>query len=195
MRRIALAVLTLTAPFAIPAHAETVRLPSSGDPAFVAQLPDGWTHETYMDGSLKAFSPDHTAAITLVIARYRGTPEELAATAIETPDGTPPLNAGAAAISGYAGARFEATIVDDDVHAKVRMLVVRVDENHMAAATLMTAENLAAAQSDAAIAVLNAITLTKAEAPPAPETPAPAPAPETPATPPPPEPAPPPAKP
>ncbi|HEY0302943.1 MAG TPA: hypothetical protein VGC36_16465 [Rhizomicrobium sp.] len=170
----------------VAAQAETVRLPQSGNPAFSAALPDGWTHEVLSDGSLRAFSPAHTAAITLAIVRFSGALEELAASALQSPDGMPPQNTGPVELSGYGGAAFDGTTVNaEGVKAKIHLLLVRLDDRHLAAATLMTADNLDAAQGEAAAAVLKAVTLSKV-APPTEPAPAPPPAPETPPAPPPP---------
>ncbi|HEY4942669.1 MAG TPA: hypothetical protein VII56_14665 [Rhizomicrobium sp.] len=170
----ALATILITA-----ARAEPVRLPESGDPAFTAQLPDGWTHHVNAEGSLVALSANQTASLTLTILDYDGTLEELAAGAIKSPDGMPPQKSGPVDISGYGGSIFDGALISAaGVHAKVHLLAVKLDDEHVAAATLLTADNLDAAQSDAANAVLKTVALShKAPEPAAPPA---APAPATP---------------
>ena len=151
------------------AHAETVRLPETGDPAFTVALPDGWTHEAINSASLKAFSANHAALLNLNIVKFSGTLEELAAGAMKSPDGMPPQNTGPVDISGYGGSSFDGTLVSaDGVHAKVHLVAVKLDDGHVAVATLLTADNLDAAQADAAMAVLKSATLTHPAPPPAP---------------------------
>lgn len=183
MRRDWLTIVAVAATIlSAAARAESVRLPESGDPAFTAQLPDGWTHHVNAEGSLVALSANQTASLTLTILDYDGTLEDLAADAIKSPDGMPPQKTGPVDISGYGGSAFDGALISAaGVHAKVHLLAVKLDDEHVAAATLLTADNLDAAQSDAANAVLKTVALTHK----APESaPAAPPAEPTPATPP-----------
>lgn len=180
-------VLTTAILLATTAHAESVRTPETGDPAITANLPDGWTHETD-SGGLRAFSANHTALLTLAILRYHGTFEALAAGAWDAPDNMPPQSTGPVTISGYTGAGFTGALVDDELKAKIHFIAVRLDDTHVAAITLFTADNLDAALTEAANAVLATVAITQPPPPPpAPEAVAPAtppaasPAPEAPA--------------
>jgi hypothetical protein len=184
--------------FTAPATAESLRFPETGDPAFVVATPDGWEHATDGDGNLVVFNPPHTASLTFSITETDDTLDAVAAGAITAPDGPPPQNKGALDVSGYHGFNYDAKMMTSGgVHANVHLVLVRLDDEHIAGETLLTADGIKDGDSAAAQAVLAAVTITavKTEAPapvaaPAPPAPTPEAAPPAPAPAPTPEPAP-----
>lgn len=201
--RAAIAILSATMAAAAPARAENLRLPETGDPAFVVTTPDGWTHAINHDGALIVFNDAHTASINFRIGTLDGSLDELAAQAASTPDGMPPASKGTADIAnGYQGTVYESKFTTSGgVKTDLHMILVQLDgggffaSGHYAAAILLTAEGIKDDQLAAARAVLAAARLTTPPAPPpaatAPaEPPSAAPAEAAPATPPAPEPTP-----
>jgi hypothetical protein len=171
------------------AQAEALRFPESGDPAFVVTTPDGWEHATNSDGNLVVFNPPHTASLTFAITETDGTLDAVAAGAITAPDGPPPQNKGALDVSGYHGFSYDAKMMTGGgVHANVHFVLVRLDDDHVASETLLTADGIKDGEFAAATAVLGGVTITavKTEAPapdaaPAPPAPMPEAAPTAPA--------------
>jgi hypothetical protein len=180
------AIAVLSAALAAPAHAENLRLPETGDPAFVVTTPDGWTHTINSKGALIVFNEAHTASINFAIGDLDGSLDELAAKAASTPEGMPPANKGTADVAnGYQGTVYESKFVTSDgIKTDLHMILVKFDDGgffdsaHFAAAILLTAEGLKDDQLAAARAVLAAARLTTPPVPPAPAaapaTPAPA---------------------
>ncbi len=68
-----------------PPTPKTVRLPETGDPAFVIATPDDWTHHVNGSGNLVALSAKQSAQITFSRSvNIDGTLEELAAGRLES---------------------------------------------------------------------------------------------------------------
>lgn len=167
------------------AHAETLRLPETGNPAFVVTTPEGWTHTVNSAGNLIVFNEPHTASINFKIGELDGSLDELAVKAASTPDGMPPANRGAADIGAFHGTAYDSKLVTaSGVKTDLHMILVKLDDGgfldggHFAAAILLTAEGIKDDQRAAARAVLAGVTLTTLSvAEPAPPAPAAAPAP------------------
>jgi hypothetical protein len=145
------------------ANAETVRLPETGDPAFVADLPVGWTHKVDDSGNLILMSPDHTSGMSLSVAAYPGSLDELAAEAMKVAGAAdPPQNRGPTQISGYRGYIYDTGQTNPaGVRTNVHMVVVKLDAGHIASATLITAASDNAVQYAAGKQVFDALTLTR----------------------------------
>jgi hypothetical protein len=178
LRLIAAAALATAALFATAAGAETLRLPQTGDPAFVVNAPDGWEHIVDAEGNLAVFNVEHTASLTFTVMEYDGALDSLAAGAVSNPDGERPRNNGPVDVSGFHGFVYDGKMISAaGVHANVHLLLVKLDDKHVAGATLLTADGIKDDQAAAARAILGGVTLTALPLPPAPPAePAPAPA-------------------
>jgi len=145
----------------IPAQAATLRLPASGNPAAVVDMPDDWSSQPTTADSLLLLDGSHTASLAITIDAYAGTLDQLAAQTMKEVGASPPRNSGSTAVSGYRGYIYDSEMTNDSgVHINVHMIAVKLDDAHFASMTLMTVGNITGAQSEAASGVLNGVTLT-----------------------------------
>ncbi len=157
-------VLGAAVAMSISAKAETFRFPETGDPAFVIVSPDGWTHKPDGDGNMLILAGDSSASLALTIGAFSGTLDELAAGAMKTAGANPPQNMGPTAMSGYRGYMYDTDMTNSHgVHINVHMVCLKLDESHIASATLLTITDATGGQYAAARGVLDDMTLTRAE--------------------------------
>ena len=149
------------------AHAESVRFPETGDPAFVIQTPDGWTHKPDGDGNMLLIAGDKTASYALTIGSYSGTLDALAAGAMKVAGANPPQQMGPTQISGFRGYMYDSDMTNaGGVHINVHLVVVKLDTAHMASITRLTIDGITAQGYTDANSVLANATITAV--PPAP---------------------------
>jgi hypothetical protein len=142
------------------AKAETLRFPATGDPAFVVDLPDGWTHQLDANGNMLALAADKFAGMSLSIENYSGRLDDLAS-GIQA-GGAQLHNTGAAKVSGYRGFTYDsAGVSPNGAPAHIHMILVKLDDTHAAAATLVSVNGYNAAHYSAAIRALDGIRLTR----------------------------------
>ncbi|HXC55520.1 MAG TPA: hypothetical protein VNU97_09505 [Rhizomicrobium sp.] len=187
----AAAVLAASVWLVTAAQADSFQFPATGGPNFMIAMPDGWERKTNAEGDLAIFNPAHTASLTFSVTATDATLDQLASGALAGAD-APLVNKGAVDNSGYHGFAYDGKLTSAaGVHANVHVILLRLDDGHVAGVTLLTADGIKDDQLAAAQAVLAGVTLTSVVAPiPAPAAaPAPEPAPTV-APAPPPEPAP-----
>ena len=160
LRSLALAFISVVLA-ATSAQAETLRLPSSGDPAFVVELPDGWMHRVDDAGNLILGAPDHSAGFSLSIVEYSGALDDAAVGVMKAAKAGPPQNLGPAQVSGYRGYIYDSTMANDaGVQLLLRCVLVKLDTTHVASMSMITGIDASAGEYIAARDVLNAVTLT-----------------------------------
>ena len=146
---------------ATAAQAEAVRLPLSGDPAFIVDLPDGWMHRVDDSGNLILGSPDHSAGFSFSFFEFSGELDAAAAEVMKVAKADPPQNEGPIEVSGYRGYIYESAMANDSgIPLKVHCIMVRLDPTHVASMFMVSDVNASAEQYVAARDVLNAVTLT-----------------------------------
>ena len=160
LRLLALAILSVLL-VAKTAQAEAVRLPASGDPAFVVDLPDGWMHRVDDGGNLILGAPDHSAAFSLSIFEYSGALDDAAVGVMKAAKAGPPQNTGPAEVSSYRGYIYDSAIVNDaGVKFNLHCLMVKLDTAHVASLSMITGADDSPEEYAAARVVLNGVTLT-----------------------------------
>jgi hypothetical protein len=141
--------------FAGAAAAETVRFPETGDPAFVIQTPDGWTHMPDGNGNMLLVAGDKSASYALTIGTYSGTLDDLAADSMKVAGANPPQQMGPTAISGFRGNMYDSDMSNDKgTHINVHLVIVKLDASRMASITRLTIDGISADDYAAANSVL-----------------------------------------
>jgi hypothetical protein len=146
-----------------PSFAKDMRFPESGDPAFSFRMPDNWTSRVDSDGNMLLTSGDRSAAFSLSHAVDGSSLDDIANGALGVAKADETRMRAAASISGFAGLSYATTMTNDaGVKLRVKMIIVRIDETHVATCTKIEANNSSAEQRKVADTVLASMRLTPA---------------------------------
>jgi hypothetical protein len=159
-----LAAIAIVMGWAGAATAKNIRYPEKGPVAFVLHIPDTWA-ATQGDGYLNLVTPDHSAVVSLVVG------EDDAKTAAQTPDGfanealkiakaEPFHTHKTIAFAGVQADVYYSRMVNDkNVHADIKMIVVKSVRQHTLSQSVLTVAGIRADQTKALNAGLNGITV------------------------------------
>jgi hypothetical protein len=137
------------------AEAREIRLPESGVPAMVVQVPDDWMNRP--DGSnLLVGAADHSASLAFSLAEYEGDLEHAAQAIMKEVGAVGISKLGPASIGAFTGSAYFSTIANKSgANVTVHLVIVRVDAKHIAAATLVETLSATMEQRQAAQQVLD----------------------------------------
>ncbi len=143
------------------ADAKTVRFPEAGDPAFVLDMPDDWSAKLDEDGNMIVGAADHSSGFSFSIIEYSDSLDSAATLILKAAGAQAPSSGGSHSISGYPGSDYASTMKNDSgVNLNVHMVIVRLDANHIATATLIADVDATSDEMRAAEAVLSNAFLT-----------------------------------
>jgi hypothetical protein len=147
----------------LSAVAKELRHPESGLPAYVFELPDDWTSQAAPDDNLILFNPTRSGGVVILVAASTETIDAIAAEALATSKATQSGPRQPAEISGFQGYMWPATMQNAaGVALKFEMTVVRIDDGHVASASLLLSANMSPAEEAAARAVWKRLKLEAA---------------------------------
>ena len=160
LRSLALAIFSVML-LVTAAQAEAVRLPLSGDPAFIVDLPDGWMHRVDDSGNLILGAPDHSAGFSFSFFEFSGELDVAAAEVMTVAKAGPPQNMGPIEVSGYRGYIYDSAMVyKSGIPLKVHCIMVKLDPRHVASMFMVSDVDASAEQYATARNILNHVTLT-----------------------------------
>jgi hypothetical protein len=141
----------------VPSHAQTVRLPKTGDPAFLMDVPTGWTYSYDTSGNLQFMPSDHSAVLLLsMIADERvatTTLEAVAANIFQTAGAAPYTREEPGTVVGHTGEAFYGTLTEPQVVLQLKVILANLDSTHIAAISTLIRPDATPQQ----IAALNAL--------------------------------------
>jgi hypothetical protein len=165
MRRIAVALLFVVGCLFSAAQADEIRFPKEGSPAFLITPPSGWTtHEDQYNG-IQVLPEDHRTLVYLSMVRdpqYAGKPLMELALAIGKPSNISEFpKQEPTSISGHNGTAFFGKMTNDKgVVLDVKMMIIPLEQDLWATATLLTSQNLTSAQVEVLHQAVNGVALT-----------------------------------
>jgi hypothetical protein len=139
-----------------PAAAEIERLPLSGMPAFVVDVPADWSAKHDDTGDLLLVPNDSSGLVLLTIVELpdgdTGTLPAFAAQTLKAAGAAPCTRTEPASIAGESGEAFYSTLPEEGVTmalrlVAVRLVAVRLDATHVAAEVVARNPGLSAPQS------------------------------------------------
>jgi hypothetical protein len=108
-------------------------------------------------------SADHSTALSLSLADFGGTLDEVANGATKAAGANPPRHGEATTVSGYGGNFYYSTMsTPSGVHANLKMVVVKIDASHVGVCTLIYIDGMTDDQTARANTVMNSLTLAAA---------------------------------
>lgn len=126
---------------ATTAFARSVRFPELGDPAFYMELPDDWTTRKDPSGNLIVLSADHAIVFSMNIFAEKVTADEIALKALALQKVTPTPTKQRASIWGFEGVSYHWRSVNaSNVKLEMTLMVVQIDETHVANCTKLVSE-------------------------------------------------------
>ena len=140
--------------FASGASAENLRIPVSGAPAAMIVSPLEWASLVTDSNGILLYPASQNASLTVTIAAERGSLDALAEKLLKA--SKPPKSAGAIAISGFHGNVYESA----GSSTKSRLILVRLDNAHVATALLITLVGMDTKSYAAARGALDSLKLT-----------------------------------
>ena len=146
---------------AASASAESVRFPETGDPAFVIETPDGWTHKPDGDGNMLLVAGDTSASYSLTLSTYSDSLDALADAAMKVAGGEPPQKMGPTKVSGFRGYAYDSELANQaGVKINTHLVIVKLDASHVASMTRLTIENISPEDFAAADSIFAHTTIT-----------------------------------
>jgi len=145
-----LAALALAA---APALAAVERAPTDGAPAFQVSVPDGWTTTRDAVGNLRLMAADKSGAVVLnLVARSEVAGADLdrvATESLKAAKAEPFASAEDAMVDGHPGRAYLSRIVTPAGALAVRLVLVRLDDTHLASETGLLRADASPAQARA----------------------------------------------
>jgi hypothetical protein len=159
LRSLSLSILLIVGLVAgsFPSHAQTVRLPKAGDPAFSMDVPTGWTYSYDANDNLQLMATDRSAVLQLsMIADERvatTTLETVAASIFQSAGAAPYTREEPGKVVGHAGEAFYGTLTEPQVVLQMKLILAKLDNTHIAAISSLIRPDATPQQ----IAALNAL--------------------------------------
>ena len=136
---------------AMAARADTLRVPKSGTPAFVADVASGWTPNYDDYGNLVIAADDHSSFVLLRILDDPGigdrTLEDVATEVLKAAEATPFSRSGPGGIAGHPGESFYSQMTSNSTTLDVRLVVVKLDTAHDAVLAVIEQQTITSAQT------------------------------------------------
>jgi hypothetical protein len=146
-----------------PVSAGVERLPSDGAPAFQVSVPDGWTTARDAVGNLRLMAADKSGAVVLnLVARSAVAGADLdrvAAESLKVAKAEPFASAEDAMVDGHPGRAYLSRIVTPAGALTVRLVLVRLDDTHLASETGLLRADASPAQARALREALGGVRL------------------------------------
>lgn len=145
-------------------QAETLRLPASGVPAFVVDVPAGWSWEYDKFGNLGLIADDHSASLQLSMIADSGMAganlDDIAANVAKSADAS--LHAGSepGTILSYAGRTYYADMTISNTHVGLKFVIAKIDGTHAGVISILTRDDITDAQQAQLNALLGDVQLT-----------------------------------
>lgn len=153
-----LVLATLLLPLA--ARARDLRHPEKTSPAFSFVLPDDWTREPADAGNLILFNPKRTTGIVIIVTESTDELDQIATEAFGVAKADAPQSKKPAEISGHQGFTYFSNLANDKgVKMSLETTIVRVDDKHIAAASLLVVTTATKDDETAARLVHNGLKL------------------------------------
>jgi hypothetical protein len=138
------------------AHAQSVRFPASGNPAFSFTLGEGWSSAPDEYGNMRLGSADKSAFVQLSMiadaAAAGRSPSELAAGILSAAKAAPYSSTAPAQIGGVSGQAFFSSMSVPGMQLPVKIVILKLDATHFASVGIVERPDI----TPAATASLNA---------------------------------------
>ncbi len=146
--------------YAGTASAETVRLPSSGEPAYSFEVPSGWVVVYDQYGNLRISADDKSCAVLLSMIADPAvdtTPAtDVAAEIIKSSGAQPYTRTAPGRIAGLAADAFFSSMVNDKgTNIDFKLEIVKLDSSHFATQAILTTANMSSADTAALEALVD----------------------------------------
>ena len=146
--------------FSASAQAENLRIPATGVPAATIVSPDEWAALVTDRNGILLYTADHSASLTVTIETERGALDAMAAKMMKKLGNTPPKSIGAITVSGFHGSMYDSSRAGNVYPTKSRLILVRIDDAHVATALLITLARMDAKHYAIAKGALDTLKLT-----------------------------------
>lgn len=158
---LALGVALISGPVA---YAETYRVPQTSNPAWVIDVPAGWSASYDDNGNLLVIADDHSAGLQLSILSdpsVNTTPlSELAAEIISSADASPYTSTAPGSLDGIPGETFIGVMpIQGGGTETMRLTMVKLDATHSAVQVELTRPDITKAQRAALYALAASTTI------------------------------------
>lgn len=155
---VSLLLAALLAP--LSALARDMQFPEKTLPAFSFVLPDDWTHEADTSGNLLMFNPNRMTGFVIIVTESTEQLDDIAIEAFGVAKAEAPQSKKPAEISGCKGFTYFSTITNDNgVKMNLETTIVRVNDKHIAAASLLLVIAVTKADETVARLVRNGLKL------------------------------------
>jgi hypothetical protein len=146
------------------AQAEALRLPVSGVPAFVVNVPPGWTSQYDKWGNLGFIANDHSASLQLSMVADPSVAstslDDIAANVIKAANASPSSRSEPGTILAYAGRTYYSGMTIRNTHLNLKFVIAKIDDTHAAVISFITRDNMTDAQQAQLDALLGDVQLT-----------------------------------
>jgi hypothetical protein len=152
-----------TALAANPVAASMERLPDDGSPAFRVMAPDGWTATRDGVGNLRLMAADKSAAVVLCLVSQSAVAgvdlDQVAVESLKAAKAEPYTGAEDAMVDGHPGRAYASRVVTSAGVLAIRLVLVRLDDTHLASETELLRADATPAQAKALRDTLNGVSL------------------------------------
>ncbi|MBS0296507.1 MAG: hypothetical protein JSR45_09355 [Proteobacteria bacterium] len=136
-----------------PATAAVERLPDGGAPAFQVTVPDGWTSARDGVGNLRIMAGDKSGALVLNLVAHAAVAgadlDQVAAESLKVAKAEPFSAAEDAMVDGHPGRAYVSRVVTPAGALSIRLVLVRLDDTHLASETELLRADANPAQAKA----------------------------------------------
>jgi hypothetical protein len=162
MRHPGTVLLILALALLAPLSAKDVRHPATGAPAYAFTIPDDWTTQDGGSGNLLILDANRSTIVVILVVASTDPLDKTAKEALEVAHATPVSRKEPTAISGCAGFTWFSIVQNpSNLTLSLEMTIVRIDDTHVASASLIMVPNLAPEAEAVARRVRNGLTLVK----------------------------------
>lgn len=155
-------LLTLALALLAPLSAKDVRHPATGTPAYVFPVPDDWTTQDGGSDNLLVMDAKRSAVLVILVVPSDEPLDKIAKEALEVAHAAPATRKEPAAISSCAGFTWFTTLQNaTGLTLSLEMTIVKIDDTHVASASLLLVPSVTAEQEATARHVRTGFALIK----------------------------------
>lgn len=148
---------------ASPVTAGVERLPGDGSPAFRVTAPDSWTTARDDVGNLRVMAADRSGALVFNLVANPAVAgadlDQVAAQSLKVAKAEPFVAAEDAVIDGHPGRAYASRVVTPAGTLAIRLVLVRLDDTHLASETELLRADASPAQAKALRDVISGVRL------------------------------------
>jgi len=162
LRHSGMVLLSLALALLAPLSAKDVRHPETGLPAYAFPIPDDWTTQDGGSGNLLVLDPKRSTILVILVVPSTDPLDKIAKEALEVAKATPATRKEPAAISSCAGFTWYSTVQNPNgIVLSLEMTIVKIDDSHIASASLIMIPSVTAEAEAAARRVRDGLALLK----------------------------------